>query len=54
MINGYLAVAYAFVCGIFLVYAWILYGRRKRLEREMDALKDDSRQQGGEKLRSQN
>ena len=39
MINGYLVVAYGFVAGIFVLYAWIIHGRRKRLEREVAELK---------------
>jgi CcmD family protein len=37
--NGYLVVAYGFVWGIFSLYAWILNGRERKLEREVEELK---------------
>jgi len=37
--NGYLFAAYSFVWGIFTLYAWILNGREKKLEREVEELK---------------
>ena len=39
MHNGYLMAAYGLVCGIFALYAWMMYRRRQRLERELEELK---------------
>ena len=41
--NGYLVVAYGFVWGIFMVYAGILHGRERKLEREVEELKKSLR-----------
>jgi CcmD family protein len=41
--NGYLVVAYGFVWGIFTLYAWILHGRERKLEREVEELKKSLR-----------
>ena len=53
MINGYLAAAYGFVCGIFLLYAWIMRRRRKRAEKEIAEPKSELGQQAGTDLKSQ-
>jgi preprotein translocase subunit YajC len=39
MYNGYLVVAYGLVWGIFMLYAWVIYRRQQRLEREVEELK---------------
>jgi len=39
MVNVYLVLAYGFVWGIFMLYAWMIHGRQKRLEREVEELK---------------
>ena len=52
MINGYLVAAYGFVCGIFLLYAWIIYARRKRVQGEIAELKSEPAQQGGKDIQS--
>jgi len=39
MVNGYLALAYGFVWGIFMLYAWMIQRRQQRLEREVAELK---------------
>ena len=38
-VNVYLVLAYSFVWGIFMFYAWVVDGRQKRLERELSELK---------------
>lgn len=39
MINRYLVLAYALLWAIFMVYAWIIESRQKRLENEIAELK---------------
>jgi CcmD family protein len=39
MVNTYLVLAYGFVWGIFMVYAWIIHRRQQRLEEELEELK---------------
>ena len=39
MVNKFLFLAYAFVWIIFMVYAWSLSHRQRRLQKEMDDLK---------------
>lgn len=41
MVNVYLLVAYAFVWGIFMVYAWVINSRQKRLETEIEELRKE-------------
>ena len=52
MVNTYLVVAYGFVWGIFMLYAWIIHGRQKRLEREVAELRSELAQQGNENRKS--
>jgi CcmD family protein len=39
MVNIYLVLAYGFVWGIFMLYAWMIHRRQQRLERELEDLK---------------
>ena len=45
MVNVYLVLAYSFVWGIFIFYAWVIDGRQKRLERELEELKTELERQ---------
>lgn len=40
MVNVYLVLAYGFVWGIFMVYAFVIHRRQQRLEKEIQELKD--------------
>jgi CcmD family protein len=53
MVNVYLVLAYGFVWGIFMLYAWMIHGRQKRLEREVEELKRELGPQGCKDLKSQ-
>ncbi len=39
MCNVYLVVAYGFLWGIFMFYAWVVHRREQRLERELHELR---------------
>jgi len=39
MCNVYLVFAYGLVWGIFTLYAWVIYRRQQRLEKELEDLK---------------
>jgi hypothetical protein len=39
MVNLYLVFAYGLAWGIFVIYAWVLSGRERKLEREVEDLK---------------
>ena len=39
MVNVYLVLAYGFLWGIFMFYAWVVHRRQQRLEKELDGLK---------------
>jgi CcmD family protein len=53
MVNIYLVLAYGFVWGIFMLYAWIIHNRQKRLEREIEELKHELGQPSGNPPKSQ-
>ncbi len=53
MVNVYLVLAYGFVWGIFMLYAWIIHNRQKRLEREIEELKKELGQPGGNAPKSE-
>jgi len=39
MCNVYLVLAYGLLWGIFTVYAWVIHGRQRRLEKDLEELK---------------
>ena len=41
MCNVYLVLAYGLLWGIFTVYAWVIHGRQRRLEKELAELGRD-------------
>jgi hypothetical protein len=45
MCNVYLVLAYGFLWGIFAIYAWVIHGRQRRLEKELQELRRESAQQ---------
>jgi hypothetical protein len=53
MVNVYLVVAFGFVWGIFMVYAWIIHGREKHLEKELEELKTELGKRGSTDVASQ-
>lgn len=52
MVNGYLVVAYALVWAIFMIYAWSIQSRQKRLEKEIAELKGELGARGGRDSKS--